>query len=120
MSFDRLKQKWKRNRQRAEQLAHNRRQLLLSKGPPVYQQFGIETVYLFGSVLGGRCRSTSDIDLLVDPLPADLFWACWRKLEEVLEYPVDLHTESDDRILAQKIRQRGKLIYARQSGIAEG
>ena len=120
MSFDRLKQKWKRNRQRAEQLAHNRRQLLLSKGPPVYQQFDIETVYLFGSVLHGRCRPTSDIDLLVDPLPADLFWACWRKLEEVLEYPVDLHTESDDKILAQKIRQRGELIYARQSGIAEG
>ena len=120
MSFDQLKKKWERNRERAEQFAQNRRQVLLSKGPLVYQQFGIETVYLFGSVLGGRCRSTSDIDLLVDPLPADLFWACWRKLEEVLGYPVDLHTESDDKILAQKIFQRGKLIYARQSGIAEG
>ncbi|MFK7776621.1 MAG: nucleotidyltransferase family protein [Gimesia sp.] len=55
-------------------------------------------VRIFGSVLNGRDKEGSDLDLLVDPLPgATLFdlGGLQVDLEEILGIPVDLLTPGD-------------------------
>ncbi len=88
------------------------RSILLKKGPPIFRQYGIRKAYLFGSVQEGRSTGTSDVDLLVIPLPAEHYWTCWKKLDEMTGFPIDLHTITDDTLFVQKVIQRGELIYA--------
>ncbi len=111
MNFNKLKQKWETRKQQIRNRSAHMRSILLKKGPEIFREYGIRKVYLFGSVQEGRSVTTSDIDLLVIPLPAEHYWTCWRKLEEMTGFPVDLYTITDDTLFVQKIMQRGELIY---------
>ena len=83
----------------------------LQKGLPVLKKYNIQGVYLFGSVANGRCRKRSDIDLYVYPLEAKQYWSFRHELEEVVQLPIDLYTDSDDSAFVQKIVNRGVRIY---------
>ena len=83
----------------------------LQKGLPVLKKYNIQGVYLFGSVATGRCRRRSDIDLYVYPLEAKQYWSFRHELEEAMQLPIDLYTDSDDPVFVQKIVKRGVKIY---------
>ena len=53
---------------------------------------------LFGSAAENRSRPDSDIDLFVRLLHGDNYWDFIRELEDTLELPVDVYTDTDDII----------------------
>jgi hypothetical protein len=70
------------------------------------RRFKTENPRVFGSVLHGKDKEGSDLDLLVDPLPGVTLFdlgGLQVELEELLGVPVDLLTPED---LPTKYRQK--------------
>ena len=111
MKFDKLKQRWERDRIRRQEDSALRQKLLSEKARPVFKKFRISKVVLFGSAAENRSRPDSDIDLFVHPLQGDNYWDFIRELEETLELPVDVYTDTDDEVFVKKILERGEVIY---------
>lgn len=68
------------------------------------EQYGIKSLYLFGSTARDEARPDSDVDLLVEfnrPLGLFEFIELQQKLESILRCKVDLGTK---RSLKQQIR----------------
>ena len=51
---------------------------------------------VFGSVEDGVCGEMHDIDILVMPLKNSRYWDFRHELEEAVDLPIDLYTDSDD------------------------
>ena len=77
----------------------------------VFARYGVQRAYIFGSVVHGVCLPGSDIDLYVEEVSGEQFWALRRDLEEVSAFPVDLHDQSDDPDFVAKIKKRGEIFY---------
>lgn len=111
-TFGRLLARWHAQEEAARSRARELRQRVLEDARPVFERYGIERAVLFGSVAEGHCRESSDVDLLVMPLRAEDYGACWRELEDAVGGPVDLHTDGEDPVFVQKILSRGETVYA--------
>jgi predicted nucleotidyltransferase len=110
--FSKLKDRWHSQIENQKRRARQHQASLHNKGPELFQKYAIETAILFGSVLNGKCSSNSDIDLLLIPLTESDFWKIRYELEETLGCRIDLYSQSDDPQFIEKIKQRGKVIYA--------
>ncbi len=72
-------------------------------------QYGIEQAYLFGSVIRpDRFTAQSDVDVAVEQMQPDLFFAALSALSEALGRDVDL-VELSKCHFAHRIRQQGTL-----------
>ena len=111
MKFDKLKQRWERDRIRRQKDSALRQKLLREKARPVFKKFRISKVVLFGSAAENRSRPDSDIDLFVHPLLGDNYWDFKRELEDTVGLPVDVYTDTDDEVFVKKILERGEVIY---------
>ena len=111
VNFDKLKQRWQRDRIQQQEYSAIRRKLAQEEAKPVFEKYHISKVVLFGSALENRSGSDSDIDLYVHPLSSSDYWIFIRELENILGLPVDVYTDSDDEILVKKILERGEIIY---------
>jgi predicted nucleotidyltransferase len=109
--FDQLKQRWRARAEHHAIMHQARKALVCSRAPAVFQRFGIRQAILFGSLQDGRSTAHSDVDLLVMPLPPELYWPFRHALEQALERPVDVYTPDDDVRLVEKVLKRGELIY---------
>jgi predicted nucleotidyltransferase len=78
------------------------------------QQFSVKALYLFGSIVRGKDRPGSDVDILVEFEPDAriglfTFARLQRRLSEILGRPVDLvtpdalHEALKDRILKEAV-----------------
>lgn len=76
------------------------------------RQFGVKTVWLFGSALqqGDEAR---DIDLAVEGAAPDLFFRFYSRLFWELPKPVDLVDLDGEPPLESIIREKGVVIYER-------
>jgi len=111
MTFEKLKAKWVNDRKTKFVRSENLKQLVRVEGGPIFKKFGVQRVIIFGSVVNGWCDENSDIDLYVEPLASKNYWNLKRELEEVVDFPIDLYTDSDDPIFIGKIISRGEVIY---------
>ena len=109
--FDKLKLRWKKEREGRHTRAVRLRKHLLERGTPVFKRYHVRKVVLFGSVQNGRCSADADIDILVSPLSNSNYWEFKHDLEAVLGTPVDLYTNLDEPVFVQKIQSRGEVIY---------
>jgi predicted nucleotidyltransferase len=110
-SFEKLKKRWSLERKKEKDRAVDFKQRLVERGTPVFKRYNIKVVYLFGSVASGRSREDSDIDLYVSALPVDQYWRFRHELEEVVQLPIDLYTDSDDHAFVKKIIECGEKVY---------
>jgi predicted nucleotidyltransferase len=110
MPFEKLKTRWRLEAQEQKREAEARL-AALSRAKPLFERFGVRKAVLFGSVATGRSRAGSDIDLLVLPLAAAQYWDFKRELEEILDFPVDLHSQDDDPGFVEKVLRRGEVVY---------
>ncbi|MBW1820114.1 MAG: nucleotidyltransferase domain-containing protein [Deltaproteobacteria bacterium] len=67
--------------------------------------------YIFGSVATGSCSPKSDIDLYVETVRPEDFWALRRDLEMRADQSIDLYCQRDDLVFVSKIKERDELIY---------
>ena len=68
---------------------------ILQKHQKDLQEFGVQSLALFGSVVRDEARADSDVDILVEfarPVGLLAFLRLKRYLEEILGKPVDLVT----------------------------
>jgi predicted nucleotidyltransferase len=119
-TFEKLKKKWASEKLARKRLSQSMRDAIIEKGQPVFRRFQIEKVFLFGSVLDSRSHEGSDIDILVSPLPRSAYWSFKHEMEETVGFTIDLHTQDDDPKFVRKVIERGEIIYAVQSGTAQG
>lgn len=73
-------------------------------------RFGVQRVLLFGSLAHQAWFAPdSDVDLVVEGLPADDYWQAWRLAEEIVQdRPVDLiEIETASESLRQAIQRYG-------------
>lgn len=71
-------------------------------------EFGVRRVVAFGSLVWGRFRTDSDIDLAVEGLPPDRFFRADFRLASELPVPIDLKPLADcPPELRQRIEQEG-------------
>lgn len=110
-SYEKLKQRWSNEKSEQEARAAGFKKQLLENGTPIFKRYNLQTVYLFGSVVSGKSREDSDIDLYVSALPADQYWRFRHELEEAVQLPIDLYTDSDDVVFVKKIKERGEKVY---------
>jgi predicted nucleotidyltransferase len=110
-SYEKLKQRWSNEKSEQEARAAGFKKQLLENGTPIFQRYNLQVVYLFGSVASGKSREDSDIDLYVSALPVDRYWRFRRELEEAVQLPIDLYTDSDDVAFVKKIIERGEKVY---------
>ena len=110
-SYEKLLRRWSREKEDQKDRSAEFKKRLLENGRPVFKRFNLRAVYLFGSVASGKSRESSDVDLYVSPLPADRYWQFRHELEAVVDLPIDLYTDSDDRKFIKKIIERGEKVY---------
>lgn len=97
--------------ERARRAKAKKKQGIVAGLGPVFEKYKIGRAFLFGSVLRGSSHGTSDIDLYVEEVSAEDYWALWRSLEEAAQHPIDLYCQLDDPVFVDKVRKRGKVIY---------
>lgn len=110
-SYEKLKQRWSNEKSEQQARAVGFKKQLLENGTPIFKRYNLQVVYLFGSVVSGKSREGSDIDLYVSNLPVDRYWRFRRELEEAVQLPIDLYTDSDDIAFVKKIKERGEKVY---------
>lgn len=110
-SFEKLKQRWQKEKSDQEARAVAFKKQLQEKGTPIFKKYNLKTVFLFGSVAAGRSRQDSDVDIYVSFLPEKEYWTFRHELEEAVQLPIDLYTDSDDRRFVRKITERGEKVY---------
>jgi predicted nucleotidyltransferase len=85
---------------------------------PIAEQYGIDSLYLFGSYARGNADENSDIDFRVDSgLIRDLFelGGLYSDLESILKSNIDLvMTEGLSADFLNEIRRDEVLVYGRQ------
>ena len=78
------------------------------------ENFGAQSVYLFGSLVDGRFHLRSDIDLAVEGLEPRLYFKALSKVYNVSGgFEVDL-VPLEDCTFRETVLQEGKLLYAKQ------
>jgi predicted nucleotidyltransferase len=80
-------------RQRSASALAKARLAKLPQAVALLRGFGVERVWLFGSLTTGATHEGSDVDLMVRGLPSGERTNAWLKLEELFEAPVDLVPE---------------------------
>jgi len=110
-SFHALHGKWQQERETRHKRSLLTKCKLIQEGRVIFRKFKIKKVILYGSVLENNMREKSDIDILVDFLPPDKFFAFQCQLEDLLNVPVDVHTMDEDEQFTRKVLQRGEVIY---------
>ena len=109
--YEKLKNRWAREKLEKKARSARFKKQLLENGIPVFKEYNVQAVYLFGSVAAGSSRQASDIDLYVCGLAEDQYWNFRHDLEEAVELPIDLYTDGDDPIFIKKIIARGEKVY---------
>ncbi|GEM_PF-1396339 len=110
-TFHALQKRWQQERENRIRRSRNARERIIREGREIFQEFRVKKVILFGSVLENNMRQNSDIDILVDYLPPERFFAFQCRLEERLDMSVDVHTMDEDEKFTRKVLQRGQVIY---------
>jgi predicted nucleotidyltransferase len=111
MAFEKLKEKRAIERESRKIRSQRFKTLLLERGIVVFKKFDIRKVMVFGSVAEGVCTEISDVDILVMPLKNDQYWDFRYELEQAVDLPIDLYTDSDDPSFIKKIISRGETLY---------
>ena len=76
--------------------------------------FPVDRVYLYGSMLSGRWRQDSDLDLAVEgDLSSSELFKLWAELDRLLEQEIDLR-EMSRLPFREKIQREGILLYERK------
>jgi predicted nucleotidyltransferase len=96
---------------KAGQLESDKKKKAIMDLREIFEKYRLNQVFLFGSVLNGKCYSGSDIDLYVEEVSGEIYWALKRELEKKANQPIDLYCQLDDRVFISKIKKRGELIY---------
>lgn len=77
--------------------------------------FPVERVYLYGSILTGRWRPDSDLDLAVEgDLSPEDFFGLWAELDKRLEQEIDLR-EMAKLPFREKVQRKGVVLYERKN-----
>jgi len=75
-------------------------------------QFGVTRVWLFGSLAWGSAHPDSDVDLLVEGLPAAVWSEATGVVEAIVDGAVDLvRVEEAASSLSERVRREGILLY---------
>lgn len=76
--------------------------------------YPVDRVYLYGSMLSGRWRPDSDLDLAAEGnLPSSELFKLWAELDRLLEQEIDLR-EMSRLPFREKIQREGILLYERK------
>ena len=111
MDYVKLKKRWLSDQLERKKISEGLRSEVTSKCMPLFIKFGVKKAVLFGSVVEERAGESSDIDILVLPLPNNQYWRCRHELGQAVNYPVDLYTQDDDQKFVSKILALGEVIY---------
>jgi len=112
---------WRRRRE----LARRRQQRCLAMAwldlekitQVLVSQFGAQRVIVFGSLVLGRFREDSDIDVAVAGVPASDFFPALAAVQRLTAFPVDLKPWEDlEPYFQQKIIKTGEVLYERTDG----
>lgn len=74
------------------------------------RSLGASQVFAFGSLVTGRLRPSSDIDMAVSGLPAEVYFSAVSKASDILGRPLDLLDLDDDTPLTRYLVNSGELI----------
>ncbi len=114
--LERRREAQERLRQRALQAVEERVPCVIARSSSV------QRAYLFGSLTRpGAFHEASDIDIAVEGITAQEYFALWRALEQALpDWEVDLRDITSPSHFSDLIRKTGVLIYERADSVAAG
>jgi predicted nucleotidyltransferase len=81
----------------------------IERAAAILKAAGADAVYLFGSIVEGRVRADSDIDLAVAGLPPARFFQAMGQTMSVLPRSLDLIDLDVDTPFTRYLKQKGKL-----------
>jgi predicted nucleotidyltransferase len=74
------------------------------------RSMGASQVFVFGSLVRGKLRPDSDIDMAVSGLPAKVYFSAVSRASDLLGRPVDLLDLDDDTPMVRHLLGSGELI----------
>jgi predicted nucleotidyltransferase len=86
----------------------------LTKAVEILKAYGAKRIFIFGSLCRpGRFHPGSDIDLVVEGIPAQFFMRAAADLMMSIDWPIDLKPlEGLDDLIRDTIFKKGEQIYA--------
>jgi len=85
-------------------------QLLLEKAASLLKKAGARDVFVFGSATKNAFTETSDIDIAVSGLPAQVFFRLLGQIEDILRRPVDLIDLDEQTPFTKYLQEEGELL----------
>jgi predicted nucleotidyltransferase len=83
---------------------------------------GVKRVFLFGSIVRQNAfRADSDVDVAVEGLGVADYFPIWKAIEDAApEWAIDVRDITQPSDFADRVRERGKLVYERVAQTAQG
>lgn len=107
-----LRQRVRRSLERAEARAQVLRDRSRDAAAQIARRHGATRVWLFGSLAWGDVHEETDVDLLVEGVPHDLWSAATKTAEDTLEAPVDLvRADEASAELMDRVLKEGVLLH---------
>ena len=82
----------------------------IKRAVEILKESGCQEIYMFGSLVGGRVREESDIDLAVRGCSPDEYYQLIGKLMMELEHPVDLVNLDRNDEFTKFLESRGDMV----------
>ena len=99
-----------------ERYRQQKRQKLLKAIIELSQKYdNLKQVIVFGSFIQEHFKTSSDLDLYLENISPKEYYEIKRFIEDRINMPVDLYTQSSDTGFIKKIKKRGELIYERKN-----
>ena len=83
-----------------------REQEAVAKATELLIGLGASEVFVFGSLVKGKLRPHSDVDMAVSGLPPRVYFSAVRQASDLMGRPVDLVDLDDDTGLVRYLRGR--------------
>lgn len=84
-------------------------EVLIERVTAALKLAGAREVYLFGSVVSGRMREGSDIDIAVSGLPPENFFKAMGEAGDILQRPLDLVDLDEVNPFTRYLKEEGDL-----------
>ena len=112
---DYLKKRENIQKEKIKGYKQQKRQKLQKSIEELSQKDGdLKQVILFGSFIHENYHLSSDLDLYLENISPEKYYKIKRFIEDRINMPVDLYTQTSDKKFIKKIKKRGEIIYERK------
>ena len=92
----------------------------LENGAGIFRKYGVEKVFLFGSIFETSVKDETKVAILAIPLSKEEFWTFRQEIGELIGHSVDVYVQNDAPFFVEDIQKKGIPIFKSDQQTRQG